>query len=72
MLYSTEPIKDHYGERLSWSDLIVLSGTVALETAANVTIPFCEVGRVDAENGQGWQFLFPRIRCVHVAPIIYS
>ena len=57
-----EPVKHQYGSSLSWADLIVLAGTTALEEAGNMTIPFCDVGRVDSEDGEGWKFLKPRIR----------
>lgn len=43
-------------ERLSWADLIVLAGTVAVETASNVTLPFCG-GRTDADDGTGAESL---------------
>ena len=46
---------------LSWSDLIVLAGTTALEKASNTTIPFCSVGRVDDDSGEAWRFLEPRV-----------
>ena len=57
-----EPVRHQYGSSLSWADLIVLAGTTALEEAGNMTIPFCDVGRVDSEDGEGWKFLKPRIR----------
>ena len=31
------------------------------EQAGNISIPFCTAGRVDAEEGAGWEFLRPRI-----------
>ena len=55
-------MKEELGPALSWSDLILLAGTTALEAAADITIPFCTVGRVDAEDGEGWRFLEPRVR----------
>ena len=57
-----EPIKQEFGATLSWADLIILAGNTALELAGNISLPFCTVGRVDAEDGGGWQFLYPRVR----------
>lgn len=54
------PIKEKYGDGLSWADLIVLAGTTALETASNMRIPFCG-GRTDAEDGSGTEYLAPRV-----------
>jgi catalase (peroxidase I) len=50
------PIKDNYKDSLSWADLIVLSGTTALEYAAsqarvNLSIPFVG-GRSDADANE--------------------
>jgi catalase-peroxidase len=41
------PLKSRF-PTLTFSDLIVLAGTVALEDAANITLPFCP-GRSDAD-----------------------
>ena len=56
------PVKARHGASLSWADLIILAGNTALELAGNISLPFCTVGRVDAEDGGGWQFLYPRVR----------
>ena len=58
------PVKEELGPSLSWSDLILLAGTTALEAAADISLPFCTVGRADAEDGEGWRFLEPRVRFV--------
>merc|ERR1719367_1862403 len=56
-----EPIKEEFGPALAWADLIILAANTALELAGHISIPFCGVGRVDAEDGSGWQFLYPRV-----------
>ena len=57
-----EPVKAQYGPGLAWADLIILAGTVALEVAANISVPFCSVGRTDLETADdGWKHLEPRV-----------
>lgn len=48
------PVKEKYGDALTWADLIVLSGNVGLETAMPVPVdlPFTG-GRSDAIDGEG-------------------
>lgn len=53
-----KPIKDRFGSRLSWADLIVLAGTVAIEEAGGRPMQFCG-GRTDAEEGSGSEYLKP-------------
>merc|ERR1719166_871512 len=36
-----EPIKNKFGDSLSWADLIVLAGTTSLEEAGAPEMPFC-------------------------------
>ena len=55
------PVKAKYGDGLSWSDLIVLAGTVAVENALGMqadTIPFCG-GRTDTTDDAGSKGLEP-------------
>jgi catalase-peroxidase len=52
-----EPIKDKFGDSLSWADLIVLAGNVAVKRlGASKDLPFCP-GRTDASDGAGWEQL---------------
>jgi len=44
-----EPIKTEFPD-ITWSDLIVLAGQTAIESAGGLPMPFCG-GRVDADNG---------------------
>ena len=54
-----DPIYNEYSDTISYADLIVLAGGVAVEVAGGPTIPFCP-GRVDAENGETFTDLSPR------------
>lgn len=45
-----QPIKDTFGEGLTWADLIVLAGTVAIEESGGPAMKFCS-GRSDALAG---------------------
>ena len=55
-----EPIKEKYGNGLSWADLIILAGNTAIEKSSNLKIEFC-AGRTDAADGDGSSYLKPFI-----------
>lgn len=44
------PIKEKYGDGLSWGDLFTFAGTTAIKAMGGPTQPFC-FGRVDAPDG---------------------
>jgi catalase (peroxidase I) len=51
-----KPVKEKFGEGLSWADTIVLAGNVAAEMAGAPSLPFCP-GRTDASDGSAWAIL---------------
>ena len=57
-----DPIKNQFGDELSWADLIILAANTALEAASDdsISLSFCP-GRVDDKDGRGWEHLQPRI-----------
>lgn len=57
VLGALAPVKDEFGEGLSWADLIVLTGTAAVNRAGASDAPFCG-GRTDAVvPDEGSQYL---------------
>jgi catalase (peroxidase I) len=51
------PVKEKFGEGLSWADLIVLSGNVACKAlGAPTSLMFCP-GRTDDTSGEAWETL---------------
>eukprot|EP00976_Prorocentrum_cordatum_P088163 1187199-Prorocentrum_minimum.AAC.6 len=60
-----QPVKDQFGDSLTWADLIVQAGTYVLETAndnnkGEPKIPFCP-GRSDDTDGLDWEHLEPLV-----------
>jgi catalase (peroxidase I) len=52
-----EPVKKEFGDGLSWADLIVLAGNMAVKRlGAKSDLPFV-AGRTDASDGAGWAAL---------------
>eukprot|EP00993_Chasmostoma_nieuportense_P003499 NODE_420_length_2265_cov_212.353601_g391_i0.p1 GENE.NODE_420_length_2265_cov_212.353601_g391_i0~~NODE_420_length_2265_cov_212.353601_g391_i0.p1 ORF type:complete len:710 (+),score=73.35 NODE_420_length_2265_cov_212.353601_g391_i0:57-2186(+) len=53
------PIKQRFGPALSWADLIVYAGQVAIEESTGASLEFCP-GRTDASDGSGTETQRPR------------
>ena len=56
-LESLQPVKDKFGDGLTWADLIVLAGTVAAKVVGAPSDLGFAPGRSDATDGEGWESL---------------